>query len=136
MNLKAKTAVMITVQRNFPDESAQMLKARLHPLVIGRLVAFGKGKGRSACCDPGDYCDGLIVVTPIHPASYPALVTIVTTNIRPPIIAVPPIAVIPIGTRIAIIPIGTMGVAVVAVAVAVISTAICTPMDASNTSGC
>jgi hypothetical protein len=71
-------------------------------------------------------------VTPIHPAGYPALVTIVTTNIRTPIIAVPPIAIVSIRTSIAIIPIGTMGIAVVAVPVAVISTAICTPMDASN----
>jgi hypothetical protein len=47
----------------------------------------------------------LVVVTPIHPARYPALVTIVTTNVRTPIIAVPP----------AIIPIRTMGITVVAV---------------------
>ena len=94
----------------------------------------------------------LIVVTPIHPASYPALVTIVTTNVRTPIIAVPPIAIIPIGTAIAvvtiraiamaIIPIGmAIAIAVVAVrAAAVISTAICTSlnsaMDASNAAGC
>jgi hypothetical protein len=78
----------------------------------------------------------LVVVTPIHPARYPALVTIITTNVRTPIIAVPPIAIIPIGTSVAIIPVGTMGIAVVAVPVAVISTAICTPMDASNASGC
>ena len=34
----------------------------------------------------------LIVVTPVHAASYTTLVTIVTTNIRTPIIAVPPLA--------------------------------------------
>jgi hypothetical protein len=78
-----------------------------------------------------------IIVTPIHPAGYPPLVTIVPTNVRTPIIAVPPIAIIPIRTMgIAIIPIRTMGIAVVAVPVAVISTAICTPMDASNAPGC
>jgi len=55
------------------------------------------------------YCDGLIVVvTPINPPRYPALVTIVTTNVRTPI------AIIPIGTTIAIIQ-GTVGIAVVAV---------------------
>jgi hypothetical protein len=83
----------------------------------------------------------LVVVTPIHPAGYPPLVTIVTTNVRTPIIAVPPIAIIPIGTMgIAIIPIRTIGMAVVAVPASVISTAICTPLmsavDASNAPGC
>jgi hypothetical protein len=68
-------------------------------------------------------------VTPIHAASYTTLVTIVATDVWTPIIAVPPIAIIPIGTmRIAIIPIGTV-IAVIAVSVAaVISTAIYTPI--------
>jgi len=71
----------------------------------------------------------LVVVTPIHAASYTTLVTIVATDVWTPIIAVPPIAIIPIGTmRIAIIPIGTV-IAVIAVPVAaVISTAIYTPI--------
>ena len=64
------------------------------------------------------------------------------------IVTVPPIAIIPIGTAIAvvtiraiaiaIIPMGTVAMAVVAVPAAVISTAICTPLmsavDASNAS--
>ena len=65
----------------------------------------------------------LIIVTPIHPASYAPLVTIVAAHVWTPI------AIIPIrAIAIAIIPIGTMGIAVVAVPVAVISTAIYTPI--------
>ena len=66
-------------------------------------------------------------MTPIYTARYPALVTIVTTNIRTSI--VPVIAIVAIwAMRIAIIPIGTMGIAVVAVSAAVISTAIYAPI--------
>ena len=84
--------------------------------------------------------------------------TIVTADVRTPIVAVSPIAIIPIGTTIAIIQgtvgiavvavgtidmavitVGTMGIAVVA-AVAVISMAICTPVisavDTSNAPRC
>jgi hypothetical protein len=97
-----------------------------------------KVKGRNVCCDlcpakstfltATNQWISLIVVTPIHPASYPALVTIVTTNVRTPIIAVPPIAIITIGTiDMAVIPIGAV-VAVVAVSAAVISTAIYAPI--------
>ena len=80
------------------------------------------------------------------PAAEPA------AAVRTPVVAVPPIAIIPIGTAIAVvtiraiaiamIPIGTaIAIAVVAVrAATVISTAICTSlnsaMDASNAAGC
>jgi hypothetical protein len=80
-------------------------------------------------------------VTPIHPARYPTLVTIVTTNVRTPIAIIPiettiaiiqgtmSIAVVAVGTiDMAVIPIGTV-IAVIAVPVAtVISTAIYTPI--------
>ena len=80
-----------------------------------------------------------LIATPIHPASYTTLMTIpaadvrtpiVAADVRMPIVAVPPIAIIPIG----------MVVAVSAdVSAAVISTAICTPLnsavDASNATG-
>jgi hypothetical protein len=93
----------------------------------------------------------LIIVTPIHPASYATLMTIPAADIRSPIVTISPIAVVPIGTidmavvaigpiTIAVIPIGTMGIAVVAVSASVIPTAICTPLmsavDASNAPGC
>ena len=90
----------------------------------------------------------VLIATPIHPASYTTLMTIpasdvrtpivasdvrtpiVAADIRMPIVAVPPIAIIPIG----------MVVTVSAdVSAAVISTAICTPLnsavDASNATG-
>ena len=81
-------------------------------------------------------------MTPIHAASYTTLVTIVATDVWTPIIAVPPIAIIPIGTmRIAIIPIGTViavvtiramvrivPMAVVAVPAAIICTTMYTPI--------
>ena len=92
----------------------------------------------------------VLIATPIHPASYTTLMTIPAADVRVPIVAVPPIAIIPIGMAIAvvtiraiamaIIPIGTaIAIAVVAVPAAVISTAICTPLnsavDASNATG-
>jgi hypothetical protein len=47
----------------------------------------------------------LVVVTPIHPASYTTLMTIPAADVRTPIVAVPPIAIIPIGTiNMAVIP--------------------------------
>jgi hypothetical protein len=58
-----------------------------------------------------------IMVTPIHPASYAPLVTIVAAHVRTPI------AIIPIGTVIAVV-----AVAVAAVIAAVIMSAIYTPM--------
>ena len=73
--------------------------------------------------------DPLIVVTPIHPASYTTLMTIVAAHVRTPI------AIVPIGAGIAIIAIGAMGIAVIAVPVAVVSTAISTPVDAGNAPG-
>ena len=108
-----------------------------------------KGKGHSVCCDPypvestllmATTWISLIVVTPVHPASYTTLMTIVAAHVRTPIAIVPigaGITIVAIGTMgIAVIPIGTMGIAVVAVPVAVISTAICTPVDAGNAPGC
>ena len=88
--------------------------------------------------------DPLIVVTPIHPASYTTLMTIPAADVRTPIVAVSPIAIVPIGTvavvaiwaiAIAIIAIGTMGIAVVAVPAAVISTAISTPLNSAVDAG-
>ena len=92
-----------------------------------------------------------LIATPIHPASYTTLMTIPAADVGTPIVTVPPIAIIPIGTAIAVvtiraiamavIPIGTaIAIAVVAVrAAAVISTAICTSlnsaMDTSNAAG-
>jgi hypothetical protein len=67
----------------------------------------------------------LVVMTPIHAASYTTLMTIVTADVRTPIVAVPPIAIITIGTSIAVVSI-RMGIAVVPAAV--ISTAIYTPI--------
>jgi hypothetical protein len=71
--------------------------------------------------------------------------TIPAADVRTPIVT-PVIAIISIGTAIAvvtiraiaiaIIPIGTIAMAVVAVPAAVISAAICTPVDASNAPGC
>ena len=58
-----------------------------------------------------------IMVTPIHPASYAPLVTIVAAHVRTPI------AIIPIGTVIAVV-----AVPVAAVIAAVIMSAIYTPM--------
>ena len=57
------------------------------------------------------------MVTPIHPASYAPLVTIVAAHVRTPI------AIIPIGTVIAVV-----AVPVAAVIAAVIMSAIYTPM--------
>jgi len=69
-------------------------------------------------------------MTPVHPASYTTLMTIVAADVRTPITIIPVgtvIAVVPIGTVIAIIPIGTV-IPVVAVPVAVIMSAIYTPI--------
>ena len=78
----------------------------------------------------------IIMVTPIHPASYTTLMTIIAADIRTPIVAVP-MAIIPIGT--AVIAIGTV-IAVAVPVAAVIFTAIGTPMmsamNASNTTRC
>jgi uncharacterized membrane protein len=80
----------------------------------------------------------IIMVTPIHPASYTTLMTIIAADIRTPIVAVP-MAIIPIGTVIAVIAIGTV-IAVAVPVAAVIFTAIGTPMmsamNASNATGC
>jgi hypothetical protein len=71
-----------------------------------------------------------IMVTPIHPPSYAPLVTIVAAHVRTPI------AIIPIGTVIAVV---AMPVAAV-IAVAIIAMAICTPVisavDAGNAPRC
>ena len=92
----------------------------------------------------------LIAITPIHPASYTTLMTIpasdirtpiVAADVRMPIVAVPPIAII--RTIVAVppiaIPIGMVVAVSADVSAAVISTAICTPLnstvDASNASG-
>jgi len=70
------------------------------------------------------------MVTSIHPASYTRLVTIVAAYVRTPI------AIIPIGTVIAVV---AMPVAAV-IAVAIIVMAICTPVisavDAGNAPRC
>jgi hypothetical protein len=58
-------------------------------------------------------------VTPIHSASYATLMTIIAADVRTPIVTVPPIAIVTIGT---------MGIAVVAIPVAIISAAIYTPI--------
>jgi hypothetical protein len=77
----------------------------------------------------------LIVVTPIHPASYTTLMTIIAADVRTPIVTVPPIPIIPIRTMgiavvtiWAIVPIVPIAMAVVAVPAAIISTAIYTPI--------
>jgi hypothetical protein len=70
--------------------------------------------------------------------------TIIAADVRTPLVTVPPIAIIPIGTviavsirvAIAIIPIGTIDMAVIAVPAAIISTAMCTAVDASNAPRC
>ena len=71
-----------------------------------------------------------IMVTSIHPASYTPLVTIVAAHVRTPI------AIIPIGTVIAVVAVPVAAV----IAVAIIAMAICTPVisavDAGNAPRC
>jgi hypothetical protein len=62
------------------------------------------------------------MVTPIHPASYTPLVTIVAAHVRTPI------AIIPIGTVLAVVAVPVAAV----IAVAIIAMAICTPVTKSR----